>query len=400
MFLSERFPLPLHDGGNLRTYHVLKGLASEHEVHLVTHQRCGVTEEEVDSLSILCKVTSVRAAGQSQKLLRAALWGTLSSQSLFVAKNWSRNLLAAADATLSQQAFDAIHFNHLDTACYSLVRPWAQRKVFDSHNCLSTMSAEVAKDSKTSWRRLLYRCESKRLRNTERDICRSMDAVLACSQEEADVFRGMSGAENIVVVPNGVDSRHFRSMDTQLEEPGSIVFVGSMGYFPNEDAAIHLCEDVLPRLKGLSPSPKVYLVGKDPSPRVLRLNDGKTVIVTGAVKDVRPYIEKAMLVVVPLRHGAGTRLKILEAFAMGKTVIATHKGAEGIPATDGGEILLAHDAEGLAAQIIGVWNSPLQRSSIGRAAATLAQTHFDWSRIQTIVLNTYRDLNIARKAAN
>ena len=390
MFLSERLPFPLNDGGNLRSYHILKGLAREHEVHLVAHHRSGNHADAIGALSELCQVTTVPAAGKLRQLVAAGFWGTVSSQSLFVAKNWSRNLLAAADGLLGKYEFDAIHFNHLDAACYSLARQWPQRQVFDTHNCLSTMATELAKDSKTAWRRLLFGREAKRLRNTERDVCGKMDAVLVCSQEEADAFQSLMGSGRVVVAPNGVDCLRFRPRKNESEEPGSIVFVGSMGYFPNEDAAIYLCNEVLPKLRGLSPAPKVYLVGKDPSPRVLQLHDGQRVIVTGAVEDVRPYLEKAALVVVPLRHGAGTRLKILEAFAMGKTVISTHKGAEGIPAADGTEILLASDPDGLAAHIISIWNSPELRCKIGCAAATLAKTRFDWARVQDVVLDTYR----------
>jgi glycosyltransferase involved in cell wall biosynthesis len=219
-----------------------------------------------------------------------------------------------------------------------------------------------------------------------------MDAVLTCSDEEAHLFSQLDGQANYVVAPNGVDCRGFAPQGDVAEEPGAIVFTGAMGYFPNQDAALYLCREVLLRLKDLQPSPKVYLVGKDPPPAVRALHDGKSVIVTGMVDDVRPYLRRATVVVVPLRHGAGTRLKILEAFSLGKAVVSTHKGAEGIPAIDGQEILLAGNTDQLADQIRRLWHSASLRRDLGTAAARLARERYDWLRIQETILEAYRQL--------
>jgi glycosyltransferase involved in cell wall biosynthesis len=318
--------------------------------------------------------------------------GRIISQPFFVARNWSVPLQTAAERTLSESRFDAIHFNHLDTACYALGRHWPQRKVFDTHNCLSAMAEDLAADARSMATRLPYHREARRLADVERDVCRRMDLVLTCSDDEATKFAGLAGDGNYVVAPNGVDCRQFEPAAESAEERGTIVFTGAMGYFPNQDAAVYFCEQVLPLLQGLQPAPKVYLVGKDPPPAVRALHNGTSVVVTGMVPDVRPYLQRASVVVVPLRHGAGTRLKILEAFAMGKAVVSTPKGAEGIAAIDGQEILLAGNAEQLAAQIGKLFADEGLRQGMGAAAARLARDQYDWLQIQETILNAYRQL--------
>jgi polysaccharide biosynthesis protein PslH len=392
LFLTERFPFPLYDGGNLRTYHVVQGLASRHDVHLVAHGRPDVNDEARRALEQLCRVTIVDKPPRWQTMGESLLSGRILSQPFFVARNWSSRLLATADRALSESRFDAIHFNHLDTACYALGRNWPQRQIFDTHNCLSAMAQDLAADNRSTLTRFLYQRESRRLRDAERKVCRRMDLVLTCSDDEAAKFTELVGGGNVVVAPNGVDCRQFGTAAGAAEERGAIVFTGAMSYFPNQDAAVYLCEQVLPLLQGLKPTPKVYLVGKDPPPAVQALHNGSSVVVTGMVADVRPFLQRASVVIVPLRHGAGTRLKILEAFAMGKAVVSTYKGAEGIAAIDGQEILLAGDAEQIAAQIRKLWEDERLRQSMGAAAARLARDQYDWLQIQETILNAYRQL--------
>jgi sugar transferase (PEP-CTERM/EpsH1 system associated) len=390
LFLSERFPYPLHDGGNLRSFHVLKGLASRHDVRLVAHRRPGIDADAIRTLESFCRVTIVDPPSRWRSLAASLANGGAFSQPLFLAKNWSGPLSAAADRALARESLDAIHFNHLDTACYSLARNWSQRKVFDTHNCLSAMAADLAGNSRWPWKRALYGREARRLQTWERQVCQRMDAVLTCSDEEAAAFGELAGGgDRFVVAPNGVDCRWLAPRAGAIEEPGALVFTGAMGYFPNQDAALHLCHDILPLLGDLRPAPRLYLVGKDPPAAVRALHNGTSVIVTGQVEDVRPYLERAALVVVPLRHGAGTRLKILEAFAMGKAVVSTCKGAEGIEAADGQEILLAANAEQFAAQIRRAWSDAVLRRCLGAAAIKLASQRYDWPRIQEIVLGAY-----------
>jgi glycosyltransferase involved in cell wall biosynthesis len=139
----------------------------------------------------------------------------------------------------------------------------------------------------------------------------------------------------------------------------------------------------------MRPDVRVYFVGKQPTARVQALHDGQSIFVTGQVDDVRPYLQRAQVVIVPLRHGAGTRLKILEAFAMEKAVVSTSIGAEGIAAADGNEILLADDPADFAAKVAYLMQESTVRLRLGSAALALARRVYDWKSIQQRILCTY-----------
>lgn len=394
LFISDRLPTRLHDGGSLRTFHILRGLARSHEVDVLSHDQGTASLQLLREHCGIHQYHGVRPDAVWKRLLWGMVSGRVWKYPLFAIKNWSVPLLDAAEQLLATGEFDAVHFNHLDTACLALERNWRQSLVFDSHNCLSTMVREFADGETPKRPRWLYRREARMLADLEAAIVRRMGLVLACSNEDIAGFTVLNGGASgkFVLVPNGVDLDYFRPADAEDTEPGAIVFVGLMSYLPNEDAARYFCKEVLPLLSGMNPRPRVYLVGRNPSPGVKELHDGEMVIVTGEVADVRPYVAKAQVVVVPLRFGGGTRLKILEAFAMGKTVVSTSKGAEGIPATAEREILMANSREELATQVRRVLSSESLRTQIGRAAREFVRDRFGWERVQNIVADGYASL--------
>jgi glycosyltransferase involved in cell wall biosynthesis len=386
LFVSEQFPYPLHDGGNLRTHHILHGLAREHDVTLLSHEP--MDQNGVAALRGVCHVVTI---SRTRKLARlgANLVQVGTASPLFLLRNRSKELLTRAVGLLVDKPFDVVHFNHLDTACFALERAWSENIVFDSHNCLSDLAGRAGGTSQGLMRGALLNRESKLLRRTESAVCAAADLTLTCSDLERTSFQRLWPPGHYATIPNGVATDYFCPGRQSDEEPGVLVFSGAMSYWPNEQAALYICREILPLLLAWGRKVKLYLVGKRPGPRVQALHDGETVIVTGAVDDVRPYIRRAQVVVVPLRHGAGTRLKILEAFAMRKAVVSTSLGAEGIPAADGHELLLADDATSFARQITRLLDQPSLRAALGDAALSLARNHFDWRIIQQRLLKEY-----------
>ncbi|MCA9131779.1 MAG: glycosyltransferase [Planctomycetales bacterium] len=387
LFLSERFPYPLHDGGNLRTYHLLAGLAAEHEVTLVAHAPPGGAAALPD-FPLACRLVCVDKPSVLWRVGGRVYQGGRSCRSLFLAKNWSPPLLAAARRQLQQLPFDAIHWNHLDTACYALRGRWPQLKVFDTHNCLSGMGLQVARDARSWWRRRLFTYEARQLRTAESVICRHMDRNLVCSEDDATTYRQFCPEGRYTVIPNGVDTNFFHPQPGP-QEAHSLVFTGAMNYFPNEQAAQFFCREILPRIT--ADKKKVYFVGRQPTSAIRALHDGQRVIVTGEVADVRPYVQRSQVYIVPLQHGSGTRLKILEAMAMGKAVVSTPLGAEGIPVRHGQHLLLADSAEQFSRSVDELLANDRQREQLGAAARKFATDHFDWTEIQSAVRQLYRD---------
>ena len=213
LFVTERFPWPLEDGGNLRTYHVLKALCQLHDVTLLSHAPRDQAELARQELKKLCCVQTVAKPGKLSVvggiLLRPWRW----TQSLFVLKNWSEPLFLESQKLVTQNHFDAVHFNHLDTAVF-LARANYPSSVFDSHNCISKMANHLSEKRSARWMRLVYRRESKALARAEATVCQRANAVLACSDNDQTSFLKLAPTSNVHVVPNGVDTKRIDQSDS------------------------------------------------------------------------------------------------------------------------------------------------------------------------------------------
>jgi glycosyltransferase involved in cell wall biosynthesis len=219
------------------------------------------------------------------------------------------------------------------------------------------------------------------MRAFERAQCRRFDHVVAVSTRDLDVFRKDYQVKSVSEVPTGVDTEYFRPAGEVEAQPLDLVFTGSMDWLPNEDAVLYFTEAILPRVRAALPGVTLTVVGRNPSPRVIALSRRDPAVrVTGSVPDVRPYIERAALFVVPLRVAGGTRLKIYEAMAMERAVISTSIGAEGLPVRDGVDIILADAPERFAMAVIGLLNDRGRAAQLGERAAGLVRTEFTWNR--------------------
>jgi polysaccharide biosynthesis protein PslH len=394
LFITEQFPWPLTDGGNLRTWHILQGLCRDHEVTLLSHAPAENPGYPPCAVHEPCQIVTVSKPGIDKLLWNNVRGLGLGRWPLFLIKNWSESLLARADTLLTQNSFDAIHFNHLDTAAFALAREWPQLKIFDTHNCLTSMATQVAHEWSNPVRRWAFAREARLLEQVERRVCQHMDICLVCSRNDATTFRHICPEGAYKVVPNGVDTGFFQNTSIDEPEPRAVTFTGAMNYYPNEQAALFFCREVLPLIRTAAGPLRVYLVGKDPTTSVRALHDGREIIVTGRVPDVRPFLERASVVIVPLRHGSGTRLKILEAFAMNKPVVSTRLGAEGIEAVDGREILLADNAPQFAQSVAQLLDDAALRSKMGCAARQLVESDYAWPEILRRLRTLYSGLAV------
>jgi glycosyltransferase involved in cell wall biosynthesis len=203
------------------------------------------------------------------------------------------------------------------------------------------------------------------------------------SDADRDTFARLYGdavPRPVHVVPTGVDTSYFAS-DASPAESRHLVFTGSMDWLPNEDAMVFFCREVLPLIRAEEPGISLSIVGRAPTPAVEKLADGDSVTVTGRVDDVRPYMRDAAVYVVPLRIGGGTRLKIFEAMAMGRAVVATTIGAEGLPVTPGEHVLLADDPRTFARAVVGLLRDVGRRRELETAARALVVERYDRSAV-------------------
>lgn len=397
LFLTPQLPYPPQKGTALRNWGLIDGLASRHDPSLLSFR---APRQDADlPLPLLDACERVVTVPQPERTVRDRLQGMLTTRRPDMALRLRSEAYALRLAEwLTQETFDVVQVEGIELAPYlDVIEAAAQTPVvvFDDHNCEYVLQQRVFLTDlavPARWAGAAYSCvQWLRLRRYEADVCRRADRVLTVSDADADALQRLVPSLDPIVVPNGIDTRWYRpeSAETQSRE-NSLVFTGTMDFRPNVDAMLWFVKEVLPLVEAEIPDIHVNVVGQRPHPRLDPLRENPAVTLTGFVEDVRPYIANAALYVAPLRMGGGTRLKLLEAMAMGKAVVATRLGAEGYPVTDGRELVLADTAMDFAERVISLLQSPKRRAALGRTARAFVERRYDWRAIVPLVERGYR----------
>jgi sugar transferase (PEP-CTERM/EpsH1 system associated) len=227
-----------------------------------------------------------------------------------------------------------------------------------------------------SW---VYQTEARRLLEYERHIAETFDSCLFCSARELDDFRRLIPGVSASVIRNGVDLNYFQP--TQMPKVSNrLVFTGVMNYRPNVDGVVWFCREVLPRIQAQAPDTSLTICGASPAKAVQQLADLAGVTVTGAVPDVRPYLARASVGVIPIRIARGIQNKLLEAMAMGLPTVTTTAAHAGLEAEDGRELFVADKPETFAAAVVRLLRDPEMRAKTGQAARASMEAHYHWER--------------------
>lgn len=299
---------------------------------------------------------------------------------------------AAIDALVAPTRYDIVHVESSMMAHFAF--PREATIVLDEHNIESDVLRRTVAVAKTPARKIYSYVDYRKVRSEEIRAWRKVDAcALTSPRDEEMLLRSIRGVRT-AVVPNAVDL-DFIAPRTAPPERGTLLFFGSLSYYPNRDALLLLVRDILPRIKVRYPSVRLLVVGPAP-PEELQRWTSRDVIVTGPVPDIRPYLARAHAVVVPLRIGGGTRFKILEAMAAGVPVVSTPLGAEGLAVTDGRDILLGGDVDTLAAQVSRLLADDGLSDALSSAARQLVERRYDWASSARRLEALYREAMLAR----
>jgi polysaccharide biosynthesis protein PslH len=372
--------LPPDMGGKIRSYQILKQLARRHEVTLFTFYQQHDNDQHLRGPDVFSKLVAVplplpprRSIGE---YARAA--GILASgKPATVYKFLYPEVYRRYAELLSKSAFDVIVCDFIMPA--PLMR-WHTRPpvILFTHNVEGQIWERHARIAANPVMKAGSWLEARALARTERRYVESADHVLTVSENDRAFFLPFVEAQRISVIPTGVDTDYFTPVGE--EQPDSMVFTGSMDWMPNEEGVSYFTSKILPLVDREIPAAVFWAVGRRP-PRRIQALASERVIVTGAVEDIRPYLGKAAVCVVPLRSGSGTRIKIFEAMAMGKAVVSTTLGAEGLPVRHGENIILADDPADFAAQVVGLLRNPRRRAELGRAARQLVEQSYSWAAV-------------------
>ena len=251
--------------------------------------------------------------------------------------------------------------------------------VLFQHNVETMLWRRMAETEKSALRKMSYNIEARKMTAYETRTLKRFRHVIAVSEHDRKEMLALAPGCTITVVPTGVDTEQYKPAPSVSGTPQRIVFTGSMDWEPNIDAVEYFCQDIFPTVLAEFPDARFQIVGRNPYPRVKKLASA-SVEVTGTVPSVAEYLRNATVVIVPLRIGGGTRLKIFEAMAMRKALISTSIGAEGLDVTSGKDCLIADDAQSFTSAILAVLRDPALRQNYEENAAALA-AHYDWSQI-------------------
>lgn len=374
--------MPPDSGGRIRSYQIAKALARSHEVTVYTFyaEQPNDPHDELrkDFKRVECRPLRIPAGrGLGEALLYArAFFSPRPYTMVKFCKPWIAGELRLL---LKETPFDVVV---CDSTATGGVIPWESscRKVLSTQNVEAQIWKRHYELARNPVWRAVCRREYRSMERIERDYLARADRVLAVSEVDRKFFSTVIPPGKIDVIPNGVDASYFHASGAPVNL-AELVFTGAMDWIPNEDAIFYFAEQILPLIRREVPEILLTVVGRQPSQRLRKLAARTPGLrVTGRVDDVRPYMERAAVYVVPLRVGGGTRLKIFEAMAMGKVVVSTSIGAEGLDVCPGEDIAIADTPASFSDAVVDLLRNEQRRRTIGEAAVRKAQ-QYDWSAI-------------------
>lgn len=374
---------PLNTGGRLRSFHIIAELSRRHQVTLLTtHAPAEGLETLAGKLPQCERVISFPYAAPKWRSARFPLMllrSWFSSLPVDLWKHRVSRLRREVARMLKDEAVDVCVADFL-FAVPNVPRSRRVPIVFFAHNVEHMIWKRLCQTEPRMWRRTLLELEWRKMRRYEAKACRQAKLTVAVSPADRDLLAANAPGSNSCAIATGVDIAYFTPCRIP-EEPAHLVFTGSMDWRPNEDAILYFMDAILPAIRHEIPDVSLTVVGRNPSLQ-LRKEAGKAgVEVTGTVEDIRPHVARAAVYVVPLRIGGGTRLKIFEALAMGKAVVSTTIGAEGLPLTHGEHFLQADDPAAFARAVVLLLHDPALRRRLGVAGRRLVEERYSWSQV-------------------
>jgi polysaccharide biosynthesis protein PslH len=385
LFLAQTLPYPPDIGVNVRTFNILRLLARAFDITALCFFRRNerpLPRDVAESVTALSELARIEAFAIAQEHSRPRLLLD-HLRSLATQQPYTRYAYASAAferrlrELLRTERFDLVHVDSLDLSGYLPIL--AGLPIACTHHNVESMLLERRGQSeKGAAARWYIRQQAKWTENEERAWCPRVNLNLAVSNEDAATLRHIAPRARAIVVPNGVDTTLFEP-DSSAES--GVVFVGGHGWLPNREAMGFFAEKITPLIRARGVTPSVTWVGRAPEAVREAYARDYGFRLTGYVEDIRPFVNGAACFVVPLLTGGGTRLKILDAWAMGKAVVSTSVGCEGLAARDGENILIRDDPAAFADAVVAVLQDEDLRRRLGAGARVTATTVYDWEVI-------------------
>ncbi len=394
LWLAHAIPYPPQAGFLLRSYNLLRALGRRQNVDLVAFvQQAWVKtlypslEEGLDesrrALGEFCRsvtflpIDRLRHPGGKALTAASALLTGSAYTTTWLVSNAARNSIGKL---LAAHRFDLVHFDTIGLVPYRALVPRVPATL-THHNIESHMMLRRAENARSALARRYFRHEGLKLLEVERQSATRFDAHITCSGLDGERLKEMAPEANVVVIPNGVDCQFFSSKENRVRA-NSVIFVGTMNWYPNVQAMLHFLRNIWPGLKVRVPAATMDIIGSNPPSNIRRLAESlPDVTIHGYLPDVRPLLDSAAVFACPIMDGGGTKLKLLDAFAMEKCVVAHPIACEGIEVTSGRDVILASSAEDFIREIAALLTDEPRRAAVGRAARQLVERRYSFETI-------------------
>jgi glycosyltransferase involved in cell wall biosynthesis len=394
LFVSPRQCWPSRSGAKLRDYHFAQALGDQFEMTYMYFADPGSDPLTRNDLPFCHEIIAIPKPAPYGA--RQILGGLIGRWPLPVLNYTSTEMAAAIQSLASRKKYSLIHFDTFQLVRYWDSIPGSARNnaiVHNWHNIESEAMWRFSENVPSRAKGWYARQTARKMERLEKKMLQDGWGHIVCSDREREQLLRAVPAARIAVVENGVDTAYFAQVAEGSTDHSSVVFVGTMDYHPNIDAALSFARETWPEIHNAFPNFNLKIVGANPVPAVRALGEAPGITVTGTVPDVRPYYQDALAAVVPLRTGGGTRLKILEAMAAGVPVISTPLGAEGLAAVPDKEILFAapDQPQEWVQHLRLLTQGDSRRDAIVEDAGRLVRSRYDWARLGAQLVGTYRE---------
>jgi glycosyltransferase involved in cell wall biosynthesis len=361
--VTKFVPLPDDSGGKQRSLAIARRLAERSDLVVCAYDDGSADLGALEKLGI-----DVRSVPWRPGMVAAGR-GLARTKSISAGRFWSTTLAGVVRRAAAERPLDLLQVEYLQMVPFA-DGVAATTRVLDLHNVESSLATSYARARRLPWS-APFHLEAAALRSLERRALGAFDTVAVVSQRERDRLPATAGS--VVLCPNGIDPPE----PLPPASSPTVAFVATMGWAPNTDAALWLGREIWPQVQLQVPEARLLLVGRDPTPEVRALASA-TIDVSGTVADVRPYLAQTRVAVAPLRSGGGTRLKLLEALGVGRPVVATSIGVDGLEDLVGRGVVVADDSAGIAGALVELLKHPERAADMGRAGHDAVAADHSW----------------------
>ncbi len=389
--LISKFPWPLTDGAVIRDFNLLREAAKRHDVSLLCFLFNPQDRDHFSALQPYCKrivaLDLVRPAWRTWTNAAASL---VTPAPFITREYWRAEMARALEQFVDSEKIDVIHSHFLHMSQYVGHKRDAAF-VHDAHNLEHVLWQRMARTTENPLKRAFIRSQVGKLVALQQVVARASEKCVVLSEDDRTEYLRICPEADVLTVPNGADIEYWAPRETAVE-PASILYFGNLSWPPQADAAIYFHDRILPLIRERVPQVTFVVAGQNP-PDAVRALAGPGVTVTGLVPDMRNYVAKASVVVMPLRAGAGTKHRVFQAMCMKKPVVCSPVAAEGIALTRGDTAMIADTPEAFASDAVALLEDESLRRRMGERGRQLVLDRYDWRAI-------YESLDGAFEAAH